>query len=151
MLALKQSAWEFDRNPSLFLLHRPIERWRLVGTKLLVGLVLLWTMCALPVVVLGLWAVVPGNQAAPFFWSMTLESWRAIFSVSIVYLGAFLSGVRPARWFGTRLLPVIGAIAVALLIQILPVWWLLGVFAVVAIDLVLAETIFVTANTRDYA
>lgn len=150
-LGLKQSAWEFDRSSSLFLLHRPIERWQLISTKLAVGLVLLWAVCALPVLLLGCWATVPGNQAAPFFWSMTLECWQTVLSVSVVYLGAFLSGMRPARWFGTRLLPTLGAIAVAVLIQLLPAWWLLGVIAVLATDLVLTETIFVTANSRDYS
>ena len=151
VLGLKQSVWEFDRTSCLFLLHRPVQRWRLIGTKLVVGTFLLTAVCAAPIIVLGLWASLPGNQAAPFFWSMTQEAWRATFSVSIIYFGAFLSGIRPARWYGTRVFPVLGAIVCALLIQVLPAWWLLGVTAIVVIDLILTETIMVTANCRDYA
>ncbi len=150
-LGLKQAAWEFDRNSSLFLLHRPVARERLIATKMITGGGLFFAASSLPILLLALWACVPGNQPAPFYWSMTAEAWRAMLSLSIVYLGAFLSGMRPAKWYGTRLLPVLGTIALALLIQVLPAWWVLGLVAVLAIDLILAEVILESANSRDYA
>jgi hypothetical protein len=30
-----------------------------------------------------------------------------LFFIPLLYMGAFLSGLRPARWYGTRFLPVV--------------------------------------------
>ena len=43
----------------------------------------------------------------------------------LLYFGAFLSGIRPARWFGTRLLPLVAAGALAMLLPELR-WWPVG-------------------------
>ena len=45
------------------------------------------------------------NIASPFRWSWTLPTWMVIGIMLPVYVGAFPSGLRPARWFGTRLFP----------------------------------------------
>ena len=40
---------------------------------------------------------------------MTAWAWQLWLCMPLVYLGAFLSGIRPARWFGTRLMPLVAA------------------------------------------
>ena len=40
---------------------------------------------------------------------MTIPVWLTWLAVGLVYLGAFLSGIRPAAWWGTRLMPLAGA------------------------------------------
>jgi hypothetical protein len=66
------------------------------------------------------WASAPGHIAAPFYWSMTRPAWCNWVALPLVYVGAFLSGIRPGRWFGSRLVPLVAAIALALLAANLP-------------------------------
>ena len=70
-------------------------------------------------------------------------------ALELIYLGAFASGLRPARWFGTKLAPLLAAcVAVSLSLAIpwgglaIPVW-------VVAAALLLM-VIFSTIRSRDF-
>ena len=96
------------------------------------------------------WAAVPGHHPSPFEWSMTGRAWRLVFLMPLLYLGAFLSGLRPARWFGTRLLPLVAAAVFLLLLNILP-WWLLSFLLAVLLYGMLAANVCYVARTRDYA
>jgi hypothetical protein len=83
---------------------------------------------------------------------MTEPAWRMALLMPLLYLGAFLSGLRPARWFGTRLLPLVAAVTVlSLLGGVLPWWWAVSFPVTVALyGLLIANTCFV-ARVRDYA
>jgi hypothetical protein len=82
---------------------------------------------------------------------MTGPVWRLAFLMPLLYLGAFLSGLRPARWFGTRLLPLVAAVVLLVLLDILPWWWSLGFpLAVLLYGLLVTNVCFV-ARVRDYA
>jgi hypothetical protein len=149
ILGLKQSAWEVHNNTFYFLLHRPMSRRRVFAIKLAVGASLVVAVLAAAILIYGAWAAVPGHLAAPFEWSMTLESWNLAAALPLVYLGAFLSGIRPGRWFGTRLIPLAGSLFLVLIVCIVPLWWmqvpiqLLGYMGlIVAIDFY--------SETRDY-
>ena len=89
-------------------------------------------------------------------WSMTWSSWQAWFSMTPIYLGAFLVGMRPARWFGSRLLPLVGVgllayVIAQLMSELLAItWWILGVTAIVVLDAWLIACVFYVARTRDY-
>ncbi len=105
-LGFHQSLGDSWGSVYLFLLHRPISRHELFSTKLLVGLALYSAISALPIVLLAVWAAAPGTHASPFEWDMTWPVWRLWIVISLVYLGAFLSGIRSANWFGSRLAPL---------------------------------------------
>jgi hypothetical protein len=97
----------------------------------------------------ALWAASPGTHASPFAWSMTLPAWTAWLAISAVYLGAFLSGIRPANWLGTRLAPLAAALGLAVLCSALPVafaWPLL-----ILLDALLIVLILYVARQRDFA
>ena len=115
-LGLKQSTWERLRGTYLFLLHRPTDRLTIFANKLLIGLVTLELAALVPVVIYCVWAGSAGTHASPFRWWMTAPTWHVWLSLPIVYLGAFLSGLLPARWLGTRLAPLVVASALLLLI-----------------------------------
>jgi hypothetical protein len=70
--------------------------------------------------------------------------------MTILYLGSFLSGIRPARWIGTRLAPLAASGLLVGLIQLIPWWWVLGLAAVVLAVAVLTANILFVARTRDY-
>ena len=151
VLGFRQTVTESARGTWLFLLQRPAERWHLLAMKMLAGAMLYLVVSAIPVWIYAWWAATPGTHVGPFEWSMTLQSWQCWISVTGVYFGAFLSGLRPARWFGTRLAPLIGAGLLLGLAQIVPYWWTLGLGAVLLIDAWLVATILAVARTRDYS
>jgi hypothetical protein len=80
----------------------------------------------------ALLAASPGNSPTPFFWSMTADEWQLVLCSVVVYLGAFLSGIRPARWFGTRLAPLATASGAAFLGYYLAWWFFVAAGLVVA-------------------
>ncbi len=150
-LGFRQSAWESGRGTFLFLLHRPMSRRAIFLNKLAVGAGVLLLCASLPIVLYSWWAAVPGHHPSPFAWSMAGPAWRIAFLMPLLYLGAFLSGLRPARWFGTRLLPLFASAGFLTLLNTLPWWWLLGFpLAILLYGLLVANVCFV-AQVRDYA
>jgi ABC-type transport system involved in multi-copper enzyme maturation permease subunit len=150
-LGFRQSAWESGRGTYLFLLHRPLARAVVFLTKLVVGAGVFLACASLPIVIYGSWAAVPGHHPGPFDWSMTGSTWRLTFLLPLLYLGAFLSGLRPARWFGTRLLPLVASVAALVLLYAMPGWWPLGLLLTVLLYGLLAANVCFVARERDYA
>ncbi len=159
-LGFRQSAWEASQGTFLFLLHRPISRRKIFLTKLGVGALVYLVCSSLPILLYGWWAATPGNHASPFRLVWTLQSWGFMGMLLLPYLGAFLSGIRPARWYGTRLLPLF---AVLLLITVVLMPGLdatvrspLIVLVLATITSVVTAAVYVhlicnVAQNRDYA
>ena len=150
-LGLWQTLFESSRGTFQFLLHRPVERNKLLATKLAVGGAATLLMAALPVVVYSVWAAAPGTHPSPFQWSMTAWCWQLVAQMLLVYLGAFLCGLRPGNWFGSRLLPIAACAAV---IVALPAynylgWWTLPIGAATAA--ILVWVILGVGRTRDFS
>lgn len=148
-LGLSQS-FELNCRSSLFLLHMPISRKQLIQSKLFLGSTTLLLMFGLPIVMAAVAYSMPLRNA-PFYWSMTSDLWRLVVTSSMIYLTAFLCGVRPASWFGTRLLPIAGICIFVIAIQLIPYWWLIAAPLIVFVDWMLITTIVYFAETRDYA
>jgi hypothetical protein len=155
-LGLWQSLGDFRGDAHLFVLHRPASRRRLYGVKMLVGLTAFLICAFLPILLYALWASTPGTHASPFDWSMTRSAWITWLSLATLYLGAFLSGIRPAAWMGTRLAPL-AATACILLIPSLVMQFnataglLLMPPLLLVVDAVLAASIFHVVEARDFA
>jgi hypothetical protein len=108
-LALQQTVPESNRQTWLFLLHRPLDRRAIPLAKWLAGMAV-WSGLALVPFVLYLgWATSEGHHASPFVWRHTYAWWQTIAGTSLLYSGAYLSGLRPAKWLGTRLFPLSAA------------------------------------------
>lgn len=155
-LGLRQSIGDFLGDAQLFLLHRPISRRRIYGIKLSVGLSIYLVCGAVPIVLYGWWASLPGTHASPFDWTMTSDAWIVWLSLTAAYLGAFLSGIRPAAWFGTRLAPLAAAfvpVMAAGMLNVLVVSfpWVIGLLVLGAVDAALATAILYVVSTRDFA
>jgi hypothetical protein len=154
-LGFRQTAWESSQGTFLFLLHRPISRQAVFYIKLATGSLILVSCAAVPILLYGWWAATPGQIASPFRWSWTLSAWCIIGSTIPTYLGAFLSGLRPARWLGTRLLPLVAAISIWVLLALLNSTPNLAISAA-TFGVLLTVALFVgairyVALTRDYA
>lgn len=149
-LGFRQSAWEPHQGTALYLLHLPLSRRAILATKIFSGVGLLLACSLVPIVLYGTWASWPRTHPGPFEWSMTGSAFRTWAIGPLVYLGAFASGMRPARWFGTRLFPLVATMVPATFSVALPAWWLLGLPILLLAAALLVATIFQEAETRDY-
>jgi hypothetical protein len=150
-VGFRQSAWESMQSTFLFLLHRPMSWWKLLGAKLTIGLSVYIVSAAIPILLYAWWAGTPGTHASPFEWSMTWPMWKIAIAMTSVYFAAFLCGIRPAHWLGSRLWPLAGAGALVFLIQYVPWWPILGIGTVVLLNTVQMVTILSSARNRDYS
>jgi hypothetical protein len=157
VLGFRQSIFESAFGTYQFLLHRPVSRGNLIGVKLAVGVSMLVICSALPVLAYAWWAATPGTHPSPFEWSMTEPFWRIPLVSTMVYLGSFLSGIRPARWVGTRLVPLAAVAFLAVIVaagapyfDVLPAWWIWWAGVVVLVDAVLLACILFAFRTRDF-
>jgi ABC-type transport system involved in multi-copper enzyme maturation permease subunit len=149
-LGLRQSAWEPSQGTALYLLHLPMTRRTIVLTKLLTGTGLLLACTLLPIVIYAAWAALPGTHPGPFEWSMTGPAFRIWLLMPLVYLGAFGSGIRPARWFGSRLLPLFSVSVPAILVYAVPFWWPIGFPLLCLVGAWLVSDILWVTETRDF-
>jgi hypothetical protein len=149
LLGLKQTAWEDLRGTYAYLLHRPMTRRQLMLVKAGVGVALVQILGAGMLLIYALWAATPGTHASPFSWSMTIPGWQLWCIMPIVYLSAMLCGLRPARWYGSRLLPLVPCGLLAALLAMLP-WPWMSVIGSLASCAVLLGCIHYVAATRDY-
>jgi hypothetical protein len=148
-LGLRQTAWEQIQGTYFFLLHRPVSRGRIFALKLLIGGALAMLFAALLILIYAWWAATPGQFPAPFEWSMTTSAWIHWIALPPVYLGAFLSGIRPAPWFGSRLVPLMASIGAALLISMMPWFWAASILSL-AMSVGFLVSIFYYVHQRDY-
>ena len=148
-LGLRQSAWEPSQGTALYLLHLPLARRTILATKLLTGIGLLLACTLLPILAYAAWAATPGTHPGPFEWTMTGPAFRIWLLLPLVYLGAFASGIRPARWFGSRLLPLFASLPPVLLLYAAPHWWLIGLLLGLVAAVLVSDTLWV-AETRDF-
>jgi len=154
------SLGDFWGEAHLFLLHRPISRRSIYTTKLVIGLSAYLLCAAAPILLYACWAATPGTHASPFDWSMTVRSWTAWLAAITIYLGAFLSGLRPAAWLGTRLAPLAAAGAILGLAEFLfaaantfggGALIVLHPMLLLVADFALVAAILTTADSRDFA
>ena len=149
-LGFRQSAWEPSQGTALYLLHLPLPRHVIIMTKLSTGIVILLVCTLLPILIYAIWAAVPGTHPGPFEWSMTSLAFDVWLSMPLAYLGAFASGVRPARWFGSRLLPLFSVAIPGIYLNLLPHWWLIAFPLLLLVGAVLVSDILWEAETRDF-
>jgi hypothetical protein len=148
-LGFKQTVLEDVLGTYGYLLYRPVGRQRVFQLKLLVGLVLVQAIAGAMIFSYALWAATPGTHASPFFWSMTTTAWTVWAVQPLVYLGAAISGLRPARWYASRLMPLLGACVIAVVLVAQPWWWITAAGTLLA-SACLAVGLLHVAQSRDF-
>ncbi len=151
LAGLWQTLSELMRGTFPFLLHRPLPRTRVFGIKLSVGVAACLLLTVVPIFGYALWVSSPGTLPSPFYWSMTGPAWLLCLGVVLLYLATFLSGLRSARWYVSRFLPVPLALVVGIIGYALPVGWFVvaaGLLLVIAIYIV---AIMYVACSRDFS
>jgi ABC-type transport system involved in multi-copper enzyme maturation permease subunit len=149
-LGFRQSAWEPSQGTALYLLHLPLTRRTIFLTKLFSGIGLLLACTLLPILIYATWAAIPGTHPGPFEWSMTWQAFQLWLLMPIVYLGAFASGIRPARWFGSRLLPLLAVAFTGSLLATLAQWSLIAAPLLLLVEVGFVSDILWEAETRDF-
>ncbi len=109
-LGLLQILPELRRDQWAFLVHRPASRTTLFFGKVLPGVCLYLLATILPLLGLAAWAASPSHVPAPFDFRFTLAGWAAILSGLPFYFAGLLVALRPARWYGSRTLPLLTAL-----------------------------------------
>ena len=102
------------RGTWAFALFRPVSRRAYIGAKLLVGGVMTLVLALLPVVAYSIWGARPGNLGAPFHWAQLQPAMEACGWSVVVFFGAFLSGLRPAKWWWSRLWPLVTTVTLGM-------------------------------------
>ena len=80
---------------------------------------------------------------------MTATCWLFWLAMTTVYAAAFLTGLREARWFGSRLFPLV-SVAAAPLVVIADTPWTAGLFVAITADLLLVCSILWVGVDREY-
>ena len=150
VVGLHQTIWESWRQTNLFLLHRPMPRSQIFLAKLAAGGVMLTAISGLPLLVYCLWAAAPGTHASPFFWGFTDFWWRDVAIGLACYLGAFLTGLRPAWWIGSRTWPLLAAFVIAYCLRFVPGWMVLVYASYAVLAALLVVSILETARLREF-
>jgi ABC-type transport system involved in multi-copper enzyme maturation permease subunit len=149
-LGFRQSAWEPSQGTAQYLLHLPLWRRTIFLTKLTTGISLLLGCTLLPILIYAIWAAMPATHAGPFEWSMTVPAFQIWLIMPLAYLGAFASGIRPARWFGSRLLPLFAVVPAGSILAGVAQWWLIALPLLLLVAAVLVSDILWEVETRDF-
>jgi hypothetical protein len=151
ILGLWQTWSETIRGTWGYLLHRPISRRVIIGHKLVTGLAVLVLAMALPLAVLFWWALSPGHHIVGLEWRMGADIRAAAFAGTMGYLSAFLSGIRSARWYGSRYLVLgLGAVAIFATWATGTLWGWAG-WLTLGIDGLLVTAILQAAEERNFS
>lgn len=95
---------ERHRDLWAFLVHRPVTRTTIFLSKASAGLLLYALVVGLPLLYFVWWVATPGHVAAPFEWGMAWPVLAEFLSGVAWYFAGMLTGIRQARWYGSRVL-----------------------------------------------
>ncbi len=111
-----QTRNEAHRDLWAYLVHRPVSRADIFRGKAFAGLCLYAFGAGLPLLGLTLVVATPGHIAAPFEWPMTQPLLAVFLTGPVFYFAGMLTGLRQARWFGSKCFGFGGAVAASLAI-----------------------------------
>ena len=102
IIGLSQTLPEARADRWAFLTHRPVTRSALFRAKAISGLILYAVATGVPLTGAVWWVATPGHYPCPFEWRMTLPAIADLSCGIAYYFLAVMTGMRQARWFGSR-------------------------------------------------
>jgi len=106
-LGLLQTLPEVRQSQWAFLVHRGVSPGQIFAAKIYVGLSLYTLAILAPYLLLVLWLAVEGDVVAPFHWAMAWPGLSILAAGAGFYFAGMLIALRPARWYASRLLPLL--------------------------------------------
>jgi ABC-type transport system involved in multi-copper enzyme maturation permease subunit len=137
ILGWMQMRAEKHRDLWAFLIHRPCSRSSILWSKVISGLTLYSFASGLPLLGLIGVAATPGHVAAPFQWPMVLPITALFFAGMVFYLAGLLTGLRQARWYGSRGFGLGLAVASVLVCFVAKEFWQAWIVIVISAALLL--------------
>lgn len=127
----------FEGRPDqwAFLVHRPIPRSQIFFGKAVAGLALYFLGFGIPLAAIVIWASLPGSSPAPFEWRMALPALADLLNGTVYYFAGMLTGLRQARWYGSRCLGILAALSATFGVIMFSNFWSAAVISVIAIGL----------------
>jgi len=122
LLGFLQIFFESRRDAWAFLVHRPLSRRDIFWSKVIAGLLLYFAAFLIPALVFLGWLLLPKELPIPFEWRVALPALSDFLSGMVCYFAGLLVGLRQARWYGSRLWPILVTFLVSLLLLILGTW-----------------------------
>jgi hypothetical protein len=113
---------ERHRDLWAFLVHRPLTQTQIFAAKVIAGLSLYAVAAGLPLFALVVASRRPGAFASPFEWEMALPVAVDFLNGLVWYFAGLLTGLRRARWYASRGLPLLAALSATILASIQPSW-----------------------------
>lgn len=123
-----------------FIAHRPVSRGQLLAGKVIVGIGLYIAATLVPLAIVTLWVSMPGHVPGPFSLDMAEPALAYLIAGLMWYAGGLLVAARKARWIGSRIVPLGGALLGSLLIQVagMTIWDAIGISLVFSALLLVA-------------
>lgn len=151
VIGLVQNLSEDIQGTWRYVLAMPGGWRRILKLKIACGLCVwgIWALTVCVICLIGLLAD-PGS-AGETLSRLSDPSLRILACVPVVYLGAFLTGIRRANWLFSRLMPLGGVLMIWFLMLYLPNWWIIAPLAAAGFAALLVSLIYHTASTRDFA
>jgi uncharacterized membrane protein SirB2 len=155
-MGLWQNWRESTQNTFQFLLHRPLKREKIFGTKIGLGLVFCLVVGLLPLACFTAWIEIAIKNARSNFPEVLQVLCSGIW---LMYLGSFISSIRPARWFGSRFFPLLAGVALFIVAhpilemtrRLSDVWHAVGLMVGPALTVAFVVAALHVAQTRDYS
>ena len=148
LLGLMATVLEARRDSWGFLIHRPTTRQRLFAGKALAATVLLWLSAGIPLAASLWWESSPNRRITPFAWSMGLGNLADLLAGTVYVFCGMVIGIRGAKWYGSRVLPVSGGLLASALTYLFPDFLAaaVAVLAILAIAAAAAWGVFVAGG-----
>ncbi|WP_339911743.1 hypothetical protein [Symmachiella dynata] len=134
-----------------YLMHLPPGRRKVIATKLTVGVTAYLSCTGLFILACVTVALRMSSPEYPLEWPMVSPYVQLMLIGVLIYLGTFLSGLRPARWYGSRLIPLARCCMVAWVLAILSEWWIVSLLVLSVVCGMLVCVILQIGGTRDFA
>ncbi|WP_148080455.1 ABC-2 family transporter permease [Roseimaritima ulvae] len=115
-LGLSQSIPDSRPDVRAHLLHRPISRRQIFAAKTITGAALYLFATLLPLGVMAIWLSSVGPERIPVTGQQVVPAMAMAVACFACYMGAQWTVYRPAKWFGTRLLPLVFTAVVPLVV-----------------------------------
>jgi hypothetical protein len=109
-LGLLQALQDRRRGRWDVVIHRPVSRTNIFLGKVVAGMLLYTVASGVAFGAAIVWSATPGHVAGPFEWHMVLPGLADLLGGWVWYAAGLLVGLRPARWIGSRLMPLGAAV-----------------------------------------
>lgn len=110
-LGVMQSSWDFSDRQQGFLLHRSVSRNQILASKILAGMTIYAIVMGIPLLITACYLGLMGPDYLPVRPLQVVAPALLIALCYFIHPIAIFMMIRPAKWIGTKVLPLVIPIA----------------------------------------